>query len=222
MLRPNANIERFPNLDTLDVASKEVALNLPSPIPFDEWSLQLRNLLIRDPNSIVGEIGIDRSYTINRSRLRCSTDYQLHLFRYQLLLAAELNRPVSIHCVRSAGLLVDLFKSISLPEFPPKVMLHSFTGSSDSLKLLLRLPSKGDRLFFSFSSIINGDRSKSLEVIKAVPDDRLLLESDCASFPQIESNLIAIMNIISYAKSWPLSKVAHITFFNYKSFLNKL
>jgi len=43
-----------------------------------------------------------------------------------LALAKKLNKPVSIHCVRAFGHIVDIFRSQDCPE---KIMMHSFGGN---------------------------------------------------------------------------------------------
>lgn len=68
--------------------------------------------------------------------------------------------------------------------YPPRVCLHSFSGSSETLKQWLA-PSIPADIFFSFSAAVNlGDeeaddrQDRLVEVVRLVPDDRLLVESD--------------------------------------------
>lgn len=103
------------------------------------------------------------------------------LYCAQVALAAEFQRPVSVHCVKGYGHLLDFFASLSAtPEAcPPKVMLHSYGGSVEEIPRFCKLRGIGTRFYFSFSHAINHRTPEKLRVrVAAVPDDRLLLESD--------------------------------------------
>ncbi|KAF7597105.1 hypothetical protein BBP40_010579 [Aspergillus hancockii] len=64
--------------------------------------------------------------------------------------------------------------------FPPRICMHSYSGPVEPLKQFLNASNPSD-VYFSFSSIINFNGpspQRVLEVIKALPDDRVLIESD--------------------------------------------
>ncbi|KAL4732129.1 Cut9-interacting protein scn1 [Fusarium chlamydosporum] len=65
--------------------------------------------------------------------------------------------------------------------FPPRICLHSFSGKSDAVKQYLK-PSIPVKVFFSFSKTNNlgteGAKDKTEDAVKAVPDNRILIESD--------------------------------------------
>lgn len=150
-------------------------------VPHDAWLTRLRSLLVSHPHALVGEVGVDRAAVIPGSRARVRFDHQMALLRQQLAVAAELGRPVSIHCVRGYGHLLQLFAGLPRDGggCPPAVMLHSYGGSPEDVARFCRLPDIGRRFFFSFSSAINGRAPDKMAArIRAVPDDRLLLESD--------------------------------------------
>ena len=95
-----------------------------------EWLVELRKHLIDNPDAIVGEIGLDgarwreveeeddtdkrKDVTIwNRKRiLSCQMDIQQKAFEQQLFIAAELERPVSIHVVKAWGELFDSLDNV--------------------------------------------------------------------------------------------------------------
>lgn len=65
--------------------------------------------------------------------------------------------------------------------FPPRVCLHSFSGSPEILHQWLNPTNPAD-VFFSFSAAVNmgaeAGRARTIEVIRQVPNDKLLVESD--------------------------------------------
>ena len=90
----------------------------------------LRTCLIQSPHSFVGEIGLDKG--------RHKASYQSHqipIFVQQMSLAAELNRPVSIHSVKTDSALIDLFDGMD--KLPPALTLHSYCGSLETWKRIV-------------------------------------------------------------------------------------
>ncbi|KIZ06047.1 TatD DNase family protein [Monoraphidium neglectum] len=190
-------------------------------VPHASWHARLRGLLSAYPHALVGEIGIDRAAVIPGSRARVRFDHQLALLREQLALAAELSRPVSIHCVRGYGHLLQLFAALpaSGAGCPPAVMLHSYGGSPEDVARFCRLPGIGRRFFFSFSAAINARAPDKLVArVRAVPDDRLLVESDQVSALLVEGGMADICYIVAGAKGWGLEEAARRTLENFNAF----
>ena len=113
----------------------------------------------------VGETGLDYYYQ------HAAKEVQEQVFVRHLLLAAENNLPVVIHC-RDA--FDDLERIISQVAPGVAVMLHCFTGSLDEARRAL-----DHGWYISLSGIVTFAKSTALqEVAKFVPKERLLIETD--------------------------------------------
>lgn len=147
-----------------------------------EWLSRLRSLLEDVPNAAVGETGLDKS---TRGKA-VDMETQVEVLRQQLQLAKDLQRPVAVHCVKAFGPLEQLVKEMG--PFPAGLILHSYAGSAEMVNMFA---DKG--AYFSFSGLITGiSSSKARNVLQAVPDDRLLLETDCPdALPKVDGHRLA-------------------------------
>ncbi|MBK1880556.1 TatD family hydrolase [Pelagicoccus mobilis] len=132
----------------------------------ENWESRLLELLDRFPGSGVGEIGIDRWIEGH------DLTVQEPAFLWQLDQAAKRNRPVSIHCLRAWGRMLDLLRSNPVPE--RGFLLHSFGGSREMVPAFVKLGA-----YFSLSGYFSHERKeKQRSAFRAVPFDRLLIETD--------------------------------------------
>ena len=139
-----------------------------------DWYETLQNFLKSNPASGVGEVGLDKARKVDLAR-------QTEVFHRQLEIAGRLSRPLAIHCVQAWSDLVNILKR-SLPA-KTRFMVHSFMGSPQILKQLLEL---GGYISFSWKSL-QRDTEESIALMRSVPLDRLLLETD---FPYTEPGKI--------------------------------
>ncbi len=134
------------------------------------WQDELRTFLDDTPSGI-GEIGLDR--WIKESSL----ENQVAAFRFQWTLAAQLDRPVMIHCLRAWGLLLEELQR-PVPG-PPRFLIHGFGGSAELIKPLAQLGA-----YFSFAgNALDTHKSKIQEALYQVPLERLLVETDAPDMP---------------------------------------
>eukprot|EP01091_Cochliopodium_minus_P004049 TRINITY_DN1396_c0_g2_i1.p1 TRINITY_DN1396_c0_g2~~TRINITY_DN1396_c0_g2_i1.p1 ORF type:complete len:309 (+),score=78.97 TRINITY_DN1396_c0_g2_i1:46-972(+) len=179
----------------------------------DSWKdLLIQKIKESDPH-FLGEIGLDKVAKTPQTN-KNEFEHQKKIFIAQLKLAAELSKPVSLHGVRCVGTIHDVIKDLPIGDIPPKIMLHSYGGSVESIKLFLRMKGIGDRFYFSFSSVINMKFKNVNEIIDSVPTDRLLLESDLDSLSHMEKSLFAICEFVAHVKGWSLLETSKITFKN--------
>ncbi|AEO55451.1 hypothetical protein MYCTH_2086729 [Thermothelomyces thermophilus ATCC 42464] len=107
--------------------------------------------------------------------------------------------------------------------FPPRVCLHSFSGSPQMVHQYLN-PAIPVRVFFSFSTVINlstaGGESKFPDVVRACPDDRVLVESDlhCAG-EEMDRVLEDICRRVCEIKGWTLEEGLARIRKNYEQFV---
>lgn len=81
---------------TLGLFSQEVDPNS------SVWANRMQRYLETAPWAIVGEIGLDRN-TLHKGFFE---SHQLPVFRTQLRIAAQLQRPVSVHSVKADGAIM--------------------------------------------------------------------------------------------------------------------
>ena len=124
----------------------------------------------------IGEIGLDfyRNYS--------SRDEQIQTLRLQLDLATQLGLPIIIHCRRAEGemlkLLHDwiLLNNRSQKQSPG--VIHCFNGGKDTLKKYLDMG-----FYISLGAYIGYPSSQMQDIILDIPDDRLVIETDCPFLP---------------------------------------
>jgi TatD DNase family protein len=115
----------------------------------------------------VGEIGLDYHYDFS------PRDVQRSVFRAQLRLARELDRPVVIHTREADDDTLDLLRE-ARDEGGVRGVLHCFTGTRALAEAGLELG-----LFISLAGIVTFPKSAELrETARSVPIDRLLVETD--------------------------------------------
>jgi TatD DNase family protein len=114
----------------------------------------------------IGECGLD----FIRARTPEARSHQVEVFRGHLDLARATGLPLSIHCVHAHGPLLELLREHPTP---PSVM-HAFSGSAEVARECVVA---GHYISFAGNLCVSNAR-KPIAAARAVPDDRLLLETD--------------------------------------------
>jgi TatD DNase family protein len=186
----------------------DLAIRIPEALPFlgihpwfaetakTGWEDRLLHLLALIPAGI-GEIGLDKACRVDFGR-------QQQIFASQLEMAATLKRPLSIHCVKAWGPLVEMLTEYSGRNQLPPTMIHSFSGSSEILQRLIKLG-----CWISFSPRL-ATASRLLPLFTATPLAGLLLETDSPGRPARQpapdrkdepTEPVAIAQLYSFAAS---------------------
>ncbi|CAJ0633390.1 3592_t:CDS:2 [Entrophospora sp. SA101] len=227
----------------------EFIKELPNPIAFNIWYDKLESLIIKyNENCLIGEVGIDRSFKLKNpnnnkklSNYQISIDHQILILEKQIELAIRYGKSISLHCVQSSGKIVEILKKLQQKntqqidsinnDLQLKICFHSFCGSIDTIKLLLSLnnsPKKNKKskllsieCYFSFSKVINERLSNRLhDLIKFVPEDRLLVESDFHSPVGLDYLMQDIIQLISKVKDWSCDFTINKLKDNFLNFIN--
>lgn len=114
----------------------------------------------------IGEIGLDYHYDLS------PRDVQKKRFMEQIDLARQLKLPVIVHDREAHGDVMDIFKQSRIQEVGG--VLHSFSGSAEMALECIKLG-----LYISISGPVTfNNAKKTVEAVKAVPLDMLLIETD--------------------------------------------
>lgn len=184
------------------------------------WKKKLSRLLENNPHCLVGEIGLDLHF------VKESIATQQGVFKAQLEIARQYQRPVAVHNLKSWHLSIPVLK-----EFDDlTILLHSFSASLEITEQLLELPNS----FFSFSGAILDHPKKNLpQIVNTIPDNRLLLETDSPyllpKIDQIENhsynepaNMIFVLEKIAEIKKLDIDSLKADIADNSKRFLHHL
>ena len=125
----------------------------------------------------IGEIGLDfhRDYSTRGA--------QLQALKWQLDLATKLELPVIIHCREAEKDMLSLIREWTSGYGGPcgqcQGVIHCFNGDSYSAKQYLDMG-----FYLSFGAYIGYPSSRnSHDVIRSIPEYRLLVETDCPFLP---------------------------------------
>lgn len=112
----------------------------------------------------IGEIGLDYHW------MAVDKQTQRDFFTRQIELAKSLELPVIVHDREAHGDTLEILKSTE-----PKGVLHCFSGSKEMAKEIIRLG-----MYIGINGIATFKNArKSLEVVREIPIERLVLETDC-------------------------------------------
>lgn len=130
----------------------------------DEEFEKIKELYANKKCMAVGEIGLEYHYDF------VPKERQLEIFEKELALSKELDLPVIVHDREAHEDTMRLLK-----QYQPKGVVHCFSGSVEMAKEVLKLG-----MYIGLGGAVTFKNAKKpVEVAQYVPDDMLLLETDC-------------------------------------------
>lgn len=161
----------------------------------------------------IGEIGLDYYW------MSSTKEKQIEFFEKQIELAKSINMPVIVHDRDAHGDTLDILKKTK-----PQGVLHCFSGSREMAKEIIKIG-----MYIGLNGVVTFKNArKSIEVVKDIPLDKLVLETDCpylAPEPnrgkRNDSSLIPfIAERIGDVLNMPAQKILDITNENAKRLYN--
>ena len=125
---------------------------------------EIRQLASQNKCVAIGEIGLDYYWEPEKK------EEQIEIFEKQIILAKELDLPILVHDREAHE---DTLKI--LLKHRPKGVVHCFSGSVQTAKQLTDIG-----MYIGVGGVVTFKNARKLpEVVAAIPDDKLLLETDC-------------------------------------------
>jgi TatD DNase family protein len=115
----------------------------------------------------IGECGLD-----GPTAERVPLDRQSEVLRAHLSLARRHRLPVLLHCLKAHEKMIALLSEVG--PLPAGGVMHSYSGGADRVRVYAELG-----LHFSFAGPVTYEQARKVPLaVRAVPRDRLLLETD--------------------------------------------
>lgn len=198
------------NLEVLELSKKYSKIIYPAlgfhPECLPNFIKEQLNILEQNITNLVaiGEIGLDYHYD-NHDK-----SAQIELFKAQLKLAEKYQKPVIIHTRDALEDTINILKSF------PKVkgVIHCFTGSLETANIFIKMGYK-----LGFGGVTTFKNAKVKEVIKNIPDESIMLETDCPYLSpeplrgttNEPANISYIAEFVAKEKDITLEKLSEIT-----------
>ncbi len=168
----------------------------------------IKENLVNNKIIAIGEIGLDYHYT------KENKEEQKKLLEDQLLLAQEYNIPVIIHSREATEDTINTLKKYKI-----KGVIHSFSGSLETAQIYIKMG-----FLLGINGVITFKNSKLKEVIKEIPLENLVLETDSPYLTpepfrgtrNEPARVLEIAKFISELKEVSLNDLARITNDNIK------
>jgi TatD DNase family protein len=127
-----------------------------------------KKLALQEKVVAIGECGFDYFRLGEKTKKR-----QQNVFEQHIALAAEVKKPLMVHCRNAFDDLIKILQATSykLQATSPGIV-HFFTGSIEDARTLLNLG-----FFFSFGGVLTFARDYD-EVLRFIPLDRIVSETD--------------------------------------------
>ncbi len=116
----------------------------------------------------IGEIGLDYHYEDNPPR-----EKQIEAFERQIVLADEAKLPIALHVRDAYGDCLDVLENMHR-YLNNGVLMHCYSSSKEMIERFNKFD-----CYYALGGAITFKNAKKEDVIKAIPKDRLMVETDC-------------------------------------------
>ena len=210
----NLHTHKFSNLDNvIEVVNQypwEFDMSIPNysigihPWYIDESRLESDLNIIKEKLQLtsclaLGECGLDK-------RIEIPLETQIKVFKMQLDLVKQTNKPIVLHCVAAYDEVIAIKKELKI-ENP--MIIHGFSKNEQVAKSLLN---NGFYLSFGKYLLRNPDLEK---VFTFAPENQILLETDT-----IEESIYEVYEKAASIKGISIEVMKAIVFTNFSSVFN--
>lgn len=158
-----------------------------------EQKLQLKECLA------LGECGLDK-------RIEIPLDIQISVFKKQLEIVKQTNKPIVLHCVAAYDEVIAIKKDMKIDN---PMIIHGFSKNEQVAKSLLK-----NGFYLSFGKYLL--RNPELEnVFKFAPENKILLETDT-----IEESIYQVYEKAALIKGISVDELKTIVFTNFSRIFN--
>ena len=153
----------------------------------------LSELSARRP-ALMGEVGLDFVCGVSQK-------LQVDVARRQLEMAVAWDVPVVLHCVRAWHVLGPMLRDVG----NVRGMVHGWNGSAEQA---LDATKRG--LYLSFGPTLLRSQ-KAMAAASALPQDQLLIETDCPDGAAEPADLLGVARAIGAARGMSTDEVLEVT-----------
>jgi TatD DNase family protein len=168
-------------------------IRLENDLDIIEQKLQLKECLA------LGECGLDK-------RIETPLDIQISVFKKQLEIVKQTNKPIVLHCVAAYDEVIAIKKDMKIDN---PMIIHGFSKNEQVAQSLLK---NGFYLSFGKYLLRNPDLEK---VFTFAPENQILLETDT-----IEESIYQVYEKAALIKGISVDELKTIVFTNFSRIFN--
>ncbi len=168
-------------------------IRLENDLDIIEQKLQLKECLA------LGECGLDK-------RIETPLDIQISVFKKQLEIVKQTNKPIVLHCVAAYDEVIAIKKDMKIDN---PMIIHGFSKNEQVAQSLLK---NGFYLSFGKYLLRNPDLEK---VFNFAPENKILLETDT-----IEESIYQVYEKAALIKGISVDELKTIVFTNFSRIFN--
>ncbi len=164
------------------------------------WQTRLQDILRHYPQALIGECGLDG--------LKPNSELQKSVFREQIDMACQYQRPMVIHAVKAVSLMDGLWQKL-----PEKFVFHSFNGKKEFLQMIIQA---GGYVGIG-GSLLKTPKAK--ELLPLIPADKMLFETDAPFQAKDSGQILSYLAMAAKILNRDLKSFAEQIYNNSEAFI---